>query len=173
MKKRIYGLCVFVIILASLITGCGKSKSTVETVYNNDEFPSFLVENVQVSRGDKDFVVFVELKDNPGFLTMAMNIEYDSNAMALIDIKNGADYQEYYFVGPKNKASGCCASWFIPELPDKIVDGKLLELHFRLMDNAERGDHPIKISRPHNGGIVDAYKEILVVNNAIGYVTIK
>lgn len=172
MRIKKYFTLVILIAFVFSLSGCKNSTKKTESVYNNDKFPSFSVENMEVSAGE-DITVYVKLKDNPGFLTMAMNIEYDSTAMALIDIKNGPDYEEYNFVGPKNRASGCTASWFIPELPDKIKDGKLLELHFTILNNAKSGEYPIKITRPDNGGIVDAYKEILVVNNAIGYITVK
>lgn len=171
MKKINVLLCVFFACIL-LLSGCKGEENNKETVFNNDNFPSFSVENVQTSSGE-DVTVFVELKDNPGFLTMAAKIEFDSKAMALMDVKCGSDYQDYNFVGPKNRGNGCCASLFIPELPEKNVDGKLLELHFKIFSDTKEGDYQIKISRPDNGGIVDGNKNALVINNAVGYVTVK
>lgn len=176
MRTKNCFLLFLVIALILSFSGCKRKSGTKEyatSVFNNDQFPSFVVENISASSGEKDVVVFVKLKDNPGFLTMAMNIEYDSSALALTDVKNGSGYKEYNFIGPKNRSNGCTASWFISELPEKIVDGILLELHFSVLSNAKSGDYQIKILRPDNGGIVDGNKETLVINNAVGYITIK
>lgn len=138
----------------------------------NERYPSFAVETVNASRGDKDVVVHISLKDNPGFLTMAMNITYDSGNMSLTKVLNGSDYTEYNFVGPKNKQNGCTASWFIPEIPESIIDGNILELHFDIKEQAEKGSYPISIFRPDNGGVVDQNKEEIIFNNATGYIKI-
>lgn len=170
--KKFYKTTILIFLVLSLF-GCKKDeKAEIEMVYINDKYPSFMVENIDVNNNE-DITMFVELKGNPGFLTMALNIEYDQTVMTLMDIENGPDYEEYSFLGPKNKNSGCSASWYILDLPEKVVDGKLLKLHFKILDNVKSGEYPIKISRPNNGGIVDGNKEAIVINNAIGYVTIK
>lgn len=170
---------VLLITIVSMFVCCNACKSKNPTSnydtkeYKNESFPSFSVENVNAFSGEQDVTVFVYLKDNPGFLTMALNIEYDSSTMALAKVLNGEDFQEYNYVGPKNKESGCCACWFTTNLPEKIVDGKLLELHFNILENAKKGEYPVRITRPDNGGIVDENKEILVVNNSTGFINIK
>jgi len=171
-KKPILVLLVLVLLFS--FSGCKDKKTSKNTssVFNNDDFPSFVVENTVASPGE-DVVVYVKLKDNPGFLTMAMNIEFDSKSLILNEVKNGEDYKEYNFIGPKNRGSGCSASWFIADLPQKNIDGTLLELHFKVTDNAKSGDYSVKISRPDNGGIVDGNKEPVIINNAVGYITVK
>lgn len=172
MRKKVY---IFVVLFAVVVTffGCKKSENPTGSADNNRLYPSFLVENVQVFSGENDVVLDVKLNDNPGFLTMAMYIEFDPKVMTLTDVRNGSNYQDYNFVGPRNYASGCCAGWFLSELPDEIVDGKLLELHFSIAKDAKSGIYPVFISIPDNGGIVDGNKEIIVVTNAVGYVNVE
>lgn len=180
MKK--YTLFVFLLILILVLTGCrGKDSNVNNTVSDssvsddpviNERYPSFAVETVNASKGDKDVVIYISLKDNPGFLTMAMNITYDSDNMSLTTVSNCSDYSEYNFVGPKNMQSGCTASWFLPEIPENIVDGNILELHFDIKEQAESGSYPISISRPDNGGVVDQNREAIIFNNATGYIEI-
>lgn len=174
--KRFLLFLLFLVLLLSL-TGCYDNNATDTTTTSvtliaNERYPSFVVETVKASKGDKSVVVHVSLKDNPGFLTMAMDIDYDSDNMILTEVLNTSDYGEYNFVGPKNKQSGCTASWFIPEMPDNIIDGNILELRFDIKERAEAGLYPISVSRSDNGGIVDQNKEEIIFNNAIGYIEI-
>lgn len=183
MKK--YRLLVYLLTFAVLFTGCkkesGDTSVTVSTKSENhsseepvidDKYPSFAVETVSAAKGDADVVVCVSLKNNPGFLTMAMVIGYDSNNMSLTKVASGPDYSDYYFVGPKNMQSGCTASWFLPAVPDTIVDGSILELHFAIHDEAESGSYPISIACPEKGGVVDSNKKEIIFNNALGYINI-
>lgn len=182
---KIYRLLICFLVLAALLAGCGKktedSNNTLttnsevhdlESPVNNDRYPSFTVESVSAVKGNQDVIVRVSLKDNPGFLTMAMDITYDYENMSLTKVVSGSDYSDYYFVGPKKLQSGCTASWFLPELPEKVVDGNILELHFAIKDNAESGSYPIAITRSQNGGIVDQFKNEIIFNNAVGYINI-
>ena len=182
---KIYKLLVCFTIFAVLLTGCekksGNTNDTVTTnfeVYdleqpiNNDRYPSFAVETITAPKGKQEVVVRVSLIDNPGFLTLAMDITYDYENLSLVKVVNGSDYGGYYFVGPKNLQSGCTVSWFLPELPEKIVDGNILELYFAIKDNAESGSYPIAITRSQNGGIVDQFKNEIIFNNAVGYINI-
>lgn len=179
---KIYRLLICLLVFVVLLTGCGKkTDNTTDTVtpnseleqpINNDRYPSFAVETISAAKGNQDVVVYVSLKDNPGFLTMTMDITYDYENMSLTKVVSGSDYGDYYFVGPKKLQSGCTASWFLPESPEKVVDGNILELHFAINDNAESGSYPISITRSQNGGIVDQFKNEIIFNNAVGYINI-
>lgn len=179
---EIHRLLICVLTATVLLIGCGcKTNNTSNEVnadissnnnISNERYPSFAVESITVKPGEKDITICVSLKDNPGFLTMAMDIEYDSNTMSLTKTVNGSDYSNYYFVGPKNLQSGCTASWFLPDIPQKTIDGTILELHFSIKENANKGSYPIKITRSQYGGIVDEYKNEIIFNNAEGYITI-
>ena len=106
---RIYRLLICFLVFAVLLTGCGRktdntndivtTNSEVEQPINNDRYPSFVVETISAAKGNQDVVVRVSLKDNPGFLTMAMDITYDYENMSLTKVVSGSDYSDYYFVG--------------------------------------------------------------------------
>lgn len=174
---RRLSIIIITVIISLLLTGCTGKESgdgvNVPTEFaSNQNAPSFAVESVDASKGDTDVTVRVSLEGNPGFLTMAMNISYDSSVMALTDAVCGSDYSDYYYIGPKNKESGCTATWFLPDIPEDIVDGCILELHFGISNQAESGSYPVSITRPDNGGIVDQFKEPIVFNNSTGYINI-
>ena len=165
-------LCIFI---CFYISGC-KNKNNEEEIieertYHNDNFPSFIINDVKAKSGD-EVVMNVSLKDNPGFLTMALKINYDENVMTLNEVKSCDDYSDYTYVGPTNMASGCTASLFGVDLPEKIIDGNLFELHFSISKEAKKGKYEVYISRPDNGGIVNVNKEEIIINEAIGIIDI-
>ncbi len=176
MKKS--SLFIVILVCALSFMGCerkdnNQKETNTKLPVDYVGFPAFVVETVNASKGEKDVIVRVSLKNNPGFLTMAMNIEYDSETITLIEALNGSDYEEYHFVGPKNLKSGCKASWFIPKMSENTGDGIILELHFDIRKEAKEGAYPITISCGNNGDIVDRNKEAIVFNNAMGYIKIK
>lgn len=179
-RKKLIFIVLIVVVVVSLVLTISLSFSKKpdadlpanETV-NNERYPSFVVETVNASKGEEDVIVYVSLKDNPGFLTMAMDITYDSENMTLVKAVSGTDYSDYNFVGPKNADTGCTASWFIPDVPDEIIDGKILELHFDVNNDIKSGSYLVSVTRPENGGIVDENKEPIIFNNATGYINIK
>ena len=175
MKKN--SLLVLLVLLVVVLAGCqcksgNANGTTLGSFATNKPGPFFVVETVKASKGNNDTVLRVFLKNNPGFLTMDVCIAYDSMDMSLTKVINGVDYPEYNFVGPKNMQSNCSASWFIPEMPENIVDGNILELHFSIQEQAENGAHPVSISCSEGGGIVNQNKEVIVVNSATGYIEI-
>lgn len=111
----------------------------------------------------KEVTVYVRTKNNPGFLTMAIKVEYDTKAMVLTKVNNGDDFSDYNFIPPKNLQSGCKISWFITDLPDKTVDGELVKLNFYVYGDTKVGDYSITVSPINDGGIVDGDKELITV----------
>lgn len=183
MKKHVF--LVWLLVLAALLMGCENqtddTKATVatepqasatESSVETKDHPSFAVETVSAAKGDTDVVVNISLENNPGFLTMSMDIVYDSENMTLTDVVGGSDYSDYYFVGPKNMQSGCTASWFLPELPETILDGNILQLHFTMNPQTESGSYMISVNRSASGGIVDQNKNEIIFDDAIGYINI-
>ena len=178
-------LLIVFLICAVLLNGCGKKSDAAATeitanvsnptsaAVNLDDWQMwFTAETVDASRGDQDVVVRVFINGNPGFLTMAINIYYDSDCMSLTKLVSGSDYDEYYFVGPKNLQSGCTASWFLPELPENVVNGNIVELHFSIKESAESGSYAITIAQPRDGGVVDRDKNEITFDKAVGYINI-
>lgn len=160
MKKYVFILSLVFVVLLS---GCKSSDNKTQKVQMETEnIMTFTMTSESVYSG-KEVTVLVKTKNNPGFLTMAVKVEYDTKAMVLTNINNGENFRDYNFIPPKNLQSGCKISWFITDLPDKTVDGELLKLYFHVYDDTKVGDYPITVSPINDGGIVDGNKELITV----------
>lgn len=166
MKKNY--LLLLLVVCAALLLGCGGKEQS-----SKNQGPGVLeIENVRVDAGEGDVVVPVSLKNDPGFLTMAMIIDYDANALTLTDVSCGEAYLDYMFVAPQNKHSGCMASWFSTDIPEEIMNDVLLELRFTVHADAASGPHYITVSSPDDGGIVDENMEPIEIKGTSGYVNV-
>lgn len=134
--------------------------------------PALKVSSITAAPGATKVTVIVSLENNPGFLTMALEMSFDSDVLTLTKVSNGADFTDYNFTGPKNKVSGCRAAWFSTDLPEEILDGDVMTLQFTVADNAASGRYPITISCPNDGSTLDGNKNVIALANAIGYITV-
>ena len=134
--------------------------------------PALKVSSITAAPGATKVTVIVSLENNPGFLTMALEMSFDSDVLTLTKVSNGADFTDYNFTGPKNKVSGCRAAWFSTDLPEEILDGDVMTLQFTVADNAASGRYPITISCPDDGSTLDGNKNVIALANAIGYITV-
>lgn len=141
----------------------------VKAVYEEITEPTLIVDTVY-SKGE-DVVVKVSVKNNPGTLTMLLNTIYVENAMELTKIESGKAMKGYSFVAPKKLSNACNAAWYINDVPDKITDGEIALLHFKLNKNVAPGAYEISISCD-NGAFGSNYEEIQfdIIN---GYVVIE
>ena len=156
MKK--YCLLLLLAVCAVLLLGCGSESQS----HKNKGAGTLEMENVSADAGAEDVIVNVSLKNNPGFLTMAVMIDYDANALTLTGV----------FVAPQNNQSGCMASWLSTDIPEEIVDDVLLELHFAIHADAASGDHYVTVSCPDDGGIVGENREPIEIKGFSGYVKV-
>lgn len=166
MKK--YCLLLLLAVCAVLLLGCGSESQS----HKNKGAGTLEMENVSADAGAEDVIVNVSLKNNPGFLTMAVMIDYDANALTLTGVSCGEAYLDYMFVAPQNKQSGCMASWLSTDIPEEIVDDVLLELHFAIHADAASGDHYVTVSCPDDGGIVGENREPIEIKGFSGYVKV-
>lgn len=134
--------------------------------------PALKVSSITAAPGATKVTVIVSLENNPGFLTMALEMSFDSDVLTLTKVSNGADFTDYNFTGPKNKVSGCRAAWFSTDLPEEILGGDVMTLQFTVADNAASGRYPITISCPNDGSTLDGNKNVIALANAIGYITV-
>ena len=134
--------------------------------------PALKVSSITAAPGATKVTVMVSLENNPGFLTMALEMSFDSDVLTLTRVSNGADFTDYNFTGPKNKVSGCRAAWFSTDLPEEILDGDVMTLQFTVADNAASGRYPITISCPDDGSTLDGNKNVITLANASGYITV-
>jgi len=119
-----------------------------------------------------DVAVTVNIGNNPGFLTMALQIEYDSSILTLTKISNGSDFGDYTFTAPKNKSSGCKVAWFATDLPEETVDGTLMTLKFTVSSEASAGNYPITVSCTDDGSTLDGNMVSFLPTAANGYITV-
>lgn len=115
----------------------------------------------------------VSINDNPGFLTMALKIEFDPQVMQLTKIENGTDFADYNFVPAKELKNGCWVSWFTAGLQNLPKNCELMTLYFHVSDTAEPGKYLISISPADDGSIVDGNKNPMVVTGGKSVIIVK
>lgn len=102
--------------------------------------------------------VSVDLRENPGILGAILTLEYDEDAMTLIDAKNGKAVSEVLtLTHSKELSSGMNFVWDGLELDSRdIKEGELLVLYFELSPEAIPGKrYPLKLTHKP-GSVIDA-----------------
>lgn len=155
-----------------LLSGCKNPGSKGQTVeMDTENAMTFTLFSEPVQAGE-DVVVLVETRKDPGFLTMAVRVDYDTSAMTLTKAENGSDFLSYNFIPSKKMQSGCKMSWFTPSLQKTSDEGELLKLHFRVFDDTKAGEYPVTISPVNDGGIVDRNKKLITVAAGSGIIKV-
>lgn len=108
-----------------------------KTVGVND--PQIIVESKSARKGE-EVILNLKVKNNPGFNSASIRIDYDKNVMTLENAELGELYASctpsydnlpyITFYGPRNITS----------------DGLLLKLIFKIKDNAESGDYAVGVT---------------------------
>lgn len=106
--------------------------------------PTIVVESVTANAGDTVDVI-VSLAKNPGIMDMALSFTYDSTALSLTGTRNGDALSDATFMGPKNMASGCRATWYYMDEPAEYADGSVIILTFDVLETAENGDYEVSV----------------------------
>lgn len=106
--------------------------------------PTFVVESVSANARDSVDVV-VSLANNPGIMDMALSFTYDSTALSLTGTSNGDALSDATFMGPKNMASGCRATWYYMDEPAEYADGSVIILTFDVLETAESGEYEVSV----------------------------
>ena len=149
------------------------SNMIVTAQYTKITTPAYIVGSATASAGATNVNIAVSIKNNPGFLTLASDIIYDSEALTLTKVVNGSQFGEYSFTPPKNKKSGCRAAWFSTDLPEEIVDGDIMILQFTVLPEAKKGKYAITISCPNDDSTVDGNKSAFIFSSSTGYITVE
>lgn len=118
---------------------------TITPYFKEITEPTLVVKNVTAKASDKVDIA-VSVYNNPGFLSMLVNIQYDESILTLTDVTNGSLMDDYVFTPPKNMKSDCNAAWNINEIPEGSEEGEVMVLHFQLSNNAKTGKYPITVS---------------------------
>ncbi len=145
----------------------------VTATYTQSTEPMLVIGDTNAVAGETKVTLKVSLKNNPGFLTMALKMTFNSDVLTLTKVSNGADYTDYNFTAPRNLSSGCNAAWFLSDLPSEIVDGDVMTLQFTVNANAVPGRYPVTVSCPNDGSTVDGNKTAFNMSDVIGYIIVE
>lgn len=131
----------------------------------NDSLPILKVDNIKTKPGEKNVELVVSVENNPGILGMSFNVNYDDDAVKLVEVKSGTAVENVLTFTPSSELSkGCKFVWDGTELSsDQIRDGDVLVLSFEVMDDAKDGEYSVDVSYD-DGDIVD-YKLIPIDMN--------
>ena len=106
---------------------------------------AFMVDTVTVSSDIKKAEIKVSVTNNPGILGMSVSLEYDENALKLVDCQTGLALSALTFQKPSKYNSGCNFVWYGSETGE-VMDDEILILTFEIIDGAKPGNYPITIS---------------------------
>lgn len=104
--------------------------------------PTVSLSEVSANRGD-EVTIDVNLAGNPGIIQMKVSIEYDSNAL---ELKKVVDAEQLGHYTHKDKLeSPYTLYWDDNPKANFTVNGKVVQLTFKVKDNAEFKSYPINI----------------------------
>lgn len=106
---------------------------------------AFKVDTVTVTSDTKKAEIKVSVANNPGILGMLISLEYNENALKLVDCQTGLALSALTFQKPSKYTSGCNFVWYGSETGE-VMDGEMLILTFEIAEDAEPGSYPITIS---------------------------
>lgn len=143
-----------------------KTDITVNAVYKEITEPTLIVDSVKVNTNEA--VVKVSTINNPGLLALLLKINYDENVMTLKKVESGSLMEGYTFTGPKNLKNGCRAAWNTVEIPENVIDGEVLILHFDINPQAPQGAHEVAVTC-YDGAFNSEYEVVKfnIINGSI------
>lgn len=121
-----------------------KTDIITTAVYEELTEPTLIVDTVKAS--GKEVIVKVSTLNNPGLLAMLLKVNYDETAMTLKKIENASSMAGYTFTAPRNLKSGCNVAWNIVEVPESVIDGDILLLHFEMNENVSQGSYNVSVT---------------------------
>lgn len=128
--------------------------------------PTLTISNVTSYPG-RTFEVEIDISNNPGIASLGFYINYDSNAMSLIDVECGDVFQpsELY---EGNINSIPYSVLFISNYYDRYENGNLLTLTFELTESAEKGEnYNISVSSLEACNISEQYFSLSAVSGSV------
>lgn len=133
MKKRLLSLALVFLLLIS-------SMPTMSVLAASD--PSFVVSTVEGERGDT-VEVTVSTKNNPGIVSLKVNIGYDASALELVSIDGGAFVGTSF--GPLTN-NPIAVSWVNALETNNTTDGVVATLTFKIKDDAPYGASAVTVT---------------------------
>ena len=160
--RRTIALILSVIMIAAVIS---------LNVFATETDPKITVSSATVFAGDTVDIA-VSIANNPGILGATLKITY-GNGLTLTSAASGEAFSALTFTNPGVFASPCNFVWDGQELnAEDIKDGVILNLQFKIPDDAKAGDvYPITVSYSE-GDIVDADLNPVEIEIANGSVNV-
>ncbi len=117
---------------------------TVNAALNPENSPQLIMSSLETVAG-KEVAITLSLKNNPGIVSMTLDVDYDSTVMNLIGVtdlgKLGAALHSNQYTDPYVL---CWANDTATQ--DFVVDGDVVILTFEISDTADLGEYTISIS---------------------------
>lgn len=162
--------------------GASNSSTSGTGEESNEEFvDNILVQNASIKlkttygKAGETIPVVIDIRENPGILGVVLSLEYDENAMTLVDVENGEAVSDVLtLTHSKELSSGINFVWDGLELDSEdIKEGTMLILYFELSPDAIPGKrYPLKLEQKP-GSIVDADLNRVNLSISQGYIEIE
>lgn len=123
--------CIFacILIFSIPVSASGNMKVSVDTV--------------QAKKGE-EVVIKISVENNPGFNYMKIKVSYDSNAMSLISANNSTTFSLFQYMTSKEITTNpYVVQW--SGTSNVAANGTLVELVFKISENASKNNYPIGI----------------------------
>ena len=165
-------LSIMILFLLILIPRGAIQVSAAET--DTAELPVVRIENKTVHRG-QTFELQIYLDQNPGLVSLMLEVEYDKSAMELVGVEHGNALKSHTFTTSNTETEdGFLITPFRMLWDGRTQDkstGVLVTLTFESKVDAEVGDYPVNISYDKQNTNVE-YGIPCDVNIKNGYVTL-
>lgn len=117
----------------------------IKAEYVNNAETRFSVDTNTIYPDDSEVKVAVSVQNNPGILGMALSVDYDDQALTLLNAQSGTVLSALTFQEPSRFVRGCKFVWYGSETGE-VLDGEILILTFKANENIESKKYPITIS---------------------------
>lgn len=107
-----------------------------------EKVPTFAVSSQKAKAGDTVNIT-VSVKNNPGIISMKLSVKYDSDALELLDCKEGK-FKGVAF--SPNQAKPFIINWIDAIHPNNKSNGTVATLSFKVLDTAPQGKSEISLS---------------------------
>ncbi|MBR5295504.1 MAG: leucine-rich repeat protein, partial [Clostridia bacterium] len=119
---------------------CNNCGAEREVAFENA--PTFYVNTEKGKAGDTVEII-VSIKENPGIVSLKVDVGYDTNVLELVDIKGG-EFDSTTF-GPIS-ANPIAVNWCDAVNPNNTTNGAVAILTFKIKEGAPLGDTEITLS---------------------------
>ncbi|MBR5295973.1 MAG: leucine-rich repeat protein, partial [Clostridia bacterium] len=161
---------------------CMKNAETYEHTYDNDadatcnncgavreviSGPTFCLDTVKGGAGDT-VVMTLSVKNNPGIVSLKVDVGYDANVLELVSIKGGILSGTSF--GPTT-SNPIAVNWFDTLNPDNTSNGTLATITFKIKEGTSAGKTAVTLSYDEEN-VYDFYFENVYFDVANGAVEI-